>query len=336
MNARLRSRRDGRGRFILPWPAEAAGRGFGDLLRWQWQRMRDGVPPNPAPDAFPTGSPRLAQPRGRAGEIRITWIGHATFLVQLGAINILTDPVWSRRASPVRWSGPARLVPPAVPFDALPPIDLVILSHDHYDHLDAPTVRALAGRFRGAVAWVAPVGHRSWLARHGALDIHELDWWDDVALDTGAGQVRVTAVPAQHWSQRTPFTRQRRLWAAFTIAAGASGRIFFGGDSGYFDGYRAIGVELGPFDAAMLPIGAYEPRWFMKPAHMNPEEAVRAYVDLGAAGLFCAMHWGTFRLTDEHPLEPPRRVREAWRHAGLDDAALWVPAHGETRITKPR
>jgi L-ascorbate metabolism protein UlaG (beta-lactamase superfamily) len=145
----------------------------------------------------------------------------------------------------------------------------------------------------------------------------------------------VHATPAQHWSKRSPLSEGLRLWASFVLSAADRAPVYFGGDSGYFDGYRAIG-ELGPFAAVLLPIGAYEPRWFMKPAHMNPEEAVRAYTDLGATGLFIGMHWGTFRLTDEPPLEPPVRAATAWREHGLPPAQLWIPRHGETRIISLR
>jgi N-acyl-phosphatidylethanolamine-hydrolysing phospholipase D len=328
----LTSRTDARGRFVHPWPlAHEGGRGFRDILRWQRDRMRNGVEPNPGPGAIRMATPAIARPRAAPGELRTTWVGHATFLLQLGGVNVLTDPMWSRRASPLPWLGPARLVPPGLPFDALPPIDVVVLSHDHYDHLDAGTVRRLARRFGDGIHWIAPLGYTGWLRRRGAARITELDWWQHADVETEAGLLGITAVPSQHWTRRTPFSERTRLWASYRLAS-PDGRVYFCGDSGYFDGLRAIGAALGPFDAALLPVGAYEPRWFMRAAHMNPEEAVRAYCDLGCSGTFVAMHWGTFRLTDEPPLEPPARTRAAWAEAGLPPADLWVPRHGETRV----
>lgn|SRR5690606_11813176 len=321
------------GGFRNPWLTPARippGRAF---WRWRLERLRNGVAPNPAPGELPAARPAVAQPRGAAGELRITWVGHATFLVQAGSINVLTDPVWSRRVSPVSWAGPARLAPPGLDFDALPPLDAILLSHDHYDHLDDRTVRRLARRYPD-VTWVAPLGLRSWLARRGAAHVVELDWWQDARVATPGGELRVTAAPAQHWSRRSLIADSGRLWASFALSAGDGPAVYFGGDSGYFPGFEEIGARLGPFDAALLPIGAYAPRWFMRPMHMDPEEAVRAYLDLGGRGAFVAMHWGTFRLSDEPPLEPPLLLREAWTAAALPADDLWILAHGETRARR--
>jgi N-acyl-phosphatidylethanolamine-hydrolysing phospholipase D len=259
--------------------------------------------------------------------MRLTWIGHATFLVQAGPLNVLTDPVWSATVSPIPGLGPRRLAPPGLPLEALPPVDAVLLSHDHYDHLDAATVRRLARGHPDAV-WIAPLGYRAWLARRGVRRTLELDWWQATSLgDSGA--VTVTALPAQHWTRRSPLDEGGRLWASFALETPAA-RVYFGGDSGYCPAFAEIGRRLGRFDAVLLPIGAYEPRWFMRAAHMNPEEAVRAWIDLGASGRLVAMHWGTFVLTDEPVLEPPARLRDAWRAAGLPDAQLSILRHGET------
>jgi N-acyl-phosphatidylethanolamine-hydrolysing phospholipase D len=257
-------------------------------------------------------------------------VGHATFLVQAGGLNLLTDPVWSRRASPSQLIGPARFVPPGVDFDALPPLDAILLSHDHYDHLDAPTVRRLHARFGDAVPWVTPLGYRAWFEGAGVRAVTELDWWEETRIEKGGASARVVCAPAQHWTRRRMREYNDRLWASYALIFAGGTRIYFGGDSGWFAGYDEIGERLGPFDVTMLPIGAYEPRWFMRPAHMNPEEAVRAYGQLGGRGKFVAMHWGTFRLTDEDPLEPPVRTRAAWRAAGLPERDLAIPRHGET------
>lgn len=328
----LRSGRDERGRFVLPWRLDdTPSRGPRDILRWVMERRRNGIAPNPPRAAFPIATPQIAAPRNGTDELRMTWVGHATFLIQLAGINILTDPVWSHRASPIGWAGPGRLVPPALSFDSLPPIDVVILSHDHYDHLDSRTVRRLHVRFGDDVSWVAPLGHGEWLRGRGIRNITELDWWETTSVSTPAGTLEVRATPAQHWTKRSPMSERTRLWASFVLAAERGAPVYFGGDSGYFEGYDTIG-RLGPFAAVLLPIGAYDPRWFMKPAHMNPEEAVRAWIDLGATGTFVGMHWGTFRLTDEPPLEPPARTAAAWREHMLPETALWLPRHGETRI----
>ncbi|MEJ2185376.1 MAG: MBL fold metallo-hydrolase [Gemmatimonadota bacterium] len=320
------------GGYRIPWPMPAAERSAGragGLWRWLAERLRHRPPPTPRPDAIPRREPVPALPRGREDELRLTWVGHATFLVQHGGLNLLTDPVWSRRASPFRWVGPKRLSAPGMAFDRLPPIDGVVISHDDYDHLDAPTVRRVT-RAHPAARWYAPLGYRGWLEKRGVREVVELDWWDEAVLETEAGRLRLMALPAQHWTRRKPWDGYDRLWAAWRIRDD-HGSVFFGGDSGYFAGYAEIGRRAGPFNAALLPIGAYAPRWFMRLAHMDPEEAVRAYRDLGGSGAFVAMHWGTFRLSDEAPLEPPERLRAAWAAAGLPPADLWIPSLGESR-----
>jgi N-acyl-phosphatidylethanolamine-hydrolysing phospholipase D len=283
---------------------------------------------------LPRAASDPAEPRGRAGEIRITWIGHATTLIQMGGLNVLTDPVWSHRVSPVRWAGPARIEPPGLDFDALPPVDVVLISHDHYDHLDRPTVRRLVARGGSGTTWCAPRGYRKWLRRRGAENIVELDWWETTTVALGDAGVTLRALPAQHWTRRTAGGMNRRLWASWALEGADGGKLYFAGDSGYCPVFSEIGGRAGPFDASLIPIGAYEPRWFMRPHHMNPEEAVRTYLDLGGRGTFMGIHWGTFILTDEPVVEPPERTRAAWADARLRPADLWIPAFGETRVVK--
>lgn len=318
------------GRFRNPWSGPKAPRGQGDLIRWMWERWRSPRAPDPPPEALPRRAPELAEPRvpEETDELRLTWVGQATFLIQLPGLTLLTDPVFSHRASPFRWLGPRRLSPPGLELDALPPVDAVLLSHDHYDHLDAPTVRALRDRFGDDLTWFTPLGYADWLARRGVTRTSELDWWEADHLPRGAGAATIRALPARHWTRRRLFDARKRLWCAWSVEWGER-RLFFGGDSGFCPAFAEIGERAGPFDVALLPIGAYEPRWFMRSNHMNPEEAAQASRDLGAAATV-GMHWGTFRLTNEPPLEPPRRMREAWSSLGLPDSDLYIPALGET------
>jgi N-acyl-phosphatidylethanolamine-hydrolysing phospholipase D len=319
------------GRFRNPWPEAAdddAIRGrFREMIR-EWRTTT--LPPNPSPESLPVVPADFARPAAADGELRITWAGHASHLVQLPGLNLLTDPMWSARASPVQWLGTRRFVPAHPPLDELPEVDAVLLSHDHYDHLDRPTALALRRRFGRGLPWLAPLGYRAWLAGCGFGNVTELDWWQEHTLP--GGRFRVIATPARHWTRRSPWSTNQRLWCSFAIVSTreAAVRVYFGGDSAYASFYREVGERLGPFDASILPIGAYEPRWFMGASHMNPEEAVRAYRDLGGRGAFLPSHWGTFRLTFEDPLEPPVRLREAWVAERLPPASLHVPRHGET------
>jgi N-acyl-phosphatidylethanolamine-hydrolysing phospholipase D len=312
-------------KFTNPWPnAELDHRGSA-FLRWQWQRIRYGVPATPPASSFPLAEPNIAMPRAALNECRLTWLGHASFLLQLHELNLLLDPVFSKRASPFARVGPARLVPAPLPAADLPPIDAVLISHDHYDHLDEPSVRALHARFGADLKWITPLAYREWFDNLGVRAVTELDWWQSSRV----GDLRITATPAQHWTRRGRRSFER-LWSSFMIEA-PNFSVFFGGDSGYCPAFAEIGERFGGCDIAMLPIGAYEPRWFMRAAHMNPEEAVQTFIDLRARTMV-PMHWGTFRLTDEDMLEPPRRARGAWQAAGLPEAALRMLRHGETLI----
>ena len=249
-------------------------------------------------------------PAREAGRTVVTWIGHSTFLIQTPAGAILTDPFFSQRASPVQWAGPRRARAPGVALADLPDLALVLLSHNHYDHCDLPALRALARRHRRAVV-VTPLGNAPLLAPLGFLGVEELDWWQAATR----APMPVTLTPAQHFSGRTPWDRNRALWGGFAFEAGGR-RILFAGDSGYGPHFADIGRRLGAPDLALLPIGAYEPRWFMRPIHVNPEEAVRAHVDLGSRRSV-AMHWGTIQLTPEAMDAPPAALAAARAAAGL-------------------
>jgi len=257
----------------------------------------------------------------------LTWLGHASFLIRTGGKTILVDPYLGEFASPVRGMGPKRFAPAALASGQLPPIDLLIVSHNHYDHLCAATIRNLPGKERMTVA--VPLGLGRFFRRRGYINVHELDWYDDLQLDG----LQVTALPAVHWSKRTPFDRNRTLWASFAIKSRAH-RLWFAGDTGYGPVFGDMGRDYGPFDLAMVPIGAYAPRSIMGRHHATPEEAVKIGRDMRADRLV-AMHWGTVVLTDEHPFEPPGRFRAAADQAGLRPDQAWLMRIGETRALPP-
>ena len=264
-------------------------------------------------------------PAAGSGEIVVTFVGHSTFLIQAAGINVLIDPVYANRASPVSFAGPRRVRPPGVRFDELASISLVLLSHNHYDHCDLGTLKLLEQRFHPAAA--TPPGNGRLLRAAGYRKIEELDWWQK----SSSAPLPVTVTPAQHFSARTPFDRNRALWGGFLIEAEGR-RIFHAGDSGHGAHFRHIGERLGPIDLALLPIGAYEPRWFMKDIHMNPAEAVQAHLDLGAR-LSVAMHFGTFQLTPEGIDQPVRDLRVALQDRGVPAEQFRVMEVGESLPT---
>ena len=268
-------------------------------------------------------------------------------LLQIGGLNVLTDPMWSKRASPLWFIGPKRLTPAALDFDALPPIDIVLQSHNHYDHLDSRTVRRIAKHHPDAT-WYAPLGLPPKLRKWGVRKIVERDWWqtaehgEAAAAPEGraARSVTIGCAPAQHFSARGLRDRNKTLWCGWTIEAGGR-RVYFAGDTGLHPEFGDIADRLGPFDLVLLPIGAYEPRWFMGRVHMNPEDAMEAYRALRGpyadvpSPTMMGIHWGTFRLTDESAAEPPARIRRLWQEAQLPEEKLWVLKHGETRQLGP-
>lgn len=295
-------------------------RNWFDVLRWRLtSRGRRW------PDRVALG-PRPPPPAPKGDEVVATWIGHATFLLQTTRGNFLTDPVFSERASPVAWAGPRRVHAPGLALDALPKIDAVLLSHDHYDHCDLASLRHLAEAHHPL--FVAPLRHRDLLVSAVAQRIVELDWWESHTL---GAEARVTLTPSRHWSNRLSTPRNHRLWGGFFLHLGARG-VWFAGDSGY-DGklFRQIGERCRATDLALVPIGSYEPRWFMEPMHMNPAEAVQTHRDVGAK-VSLAMHWGTFQLTDEGREEPVQALEQARIAAGLGAAEFRAPVPGETVI----
>ena len=297
--------------------------GFWALQSFRVRRLWAALVVGPLAPPFPRVANDGSALRANQRAATVTWIGHATLLVQLNGVNILTDPQFSDRASPVGFAGPRRLNPPGVSFADLPPIHAVVISHDHYDHLDRATVQRLAAAHRPR--FFVPLGLKAWFASIGIADAEELDWWESARV----GGVTFTATPVQHWSSRTPFDMNRRLWAGWAITGGAR-RLFFAGDTGYYDGFERIGARLGPFDLALVSIAAYQPASVMAHTHTTPEQALRIFTDVRAR-TFVAMHWGTFDLAEEPIDEPPRRLVAAARAQGLPDSRVWVLAHGETR-----
>ena len=295
---------------------------------WKWEQWRLGLPPTAPPGGW--GTPhRPADAAGlRANRTRatVTWLGHAGFLVQLAGRNVLLDPIFSERASPVSFAGPRRVVAPPLAIAELPRIDVVALSHNHYDHLDRATVEALAAQPGGSPLFVVPLGLRAWFADRGIARVVERDWWQ--AHEDGG--LRFTLVPVQHWSKRTLWDTNRSLWGGWALE-GAGLKLLHTGDLGYSRDARDIGERLGPFDLAMIPIGAYAPRWFMKTQHVDVAEALQVREDVRAARAI-GMHWGTFEgLTDE-PLDEPPRVLAMLRAArGLAREAFDIMQVGETR-----
>ena len=253
----------------------------------------------------------------------VTFIGHATFLIQTEAGNVLTDPMYSQRAGPFNTLGPRRVRQPGVRFDDLPEISTVLLSHNHYDHCDLPTLRRIAKRFDPIV--VTPLGNGPLVRSTGLRRVEELDWW----VSATSTALPITLTPAQHFSARTPFDRNRALWSGFALQAGSL-RIAFAGDTAYGGFFQEIRRRLGPFDLALLPIGAYEPRWFMQRVHMNPAEAVQAHLDLEAHASL-GMHFGTFQLTSEGIDEPLRALEEACRERNIPASRFRTLGFGESK-----
>lgn len=295
-----------------PRPLPGIGEMFPFLMRKAWTSF-----------THRAGAAKLVPYEGAAlrHNPSITWIGHSTMLVRMDGVTFLTDPIFSERASPVSFAGPSRQVQPGVPLDKLPPLDFVTISHDHYDHADLPSIEALAAR---GVPFIVPLGLGK-LVRDAGGTATELDWWQQ----TTVGPVQVHCAPTQHFSGRSLTDGNRTLWASWVVV-GPTRRFYHAGDTGYFDGLRAIGERFGPIDLAALPIGAYDPAPIMHFVHMNPEEAIQAALDLRATTAV-GMHYGTFDLTDEPLDEPPRRFHAEATRRALEPVAAWTLNVGETR-----
>ena len=322
---------------------EFTARSLAEVLRWRREARRNGLPPPPRePIAQVAADLAFLAANARAGSAMVpavTWVGHATVLAQLGGLSMLTDPIFSLRASPVAFAGPLRHQPPGVALADLPHIDLVVVSHNHYDHLDSASVRALARQAGGPPLCVVPLGLAAWFRGLGIASVVELDWWQAHRL----GDVEIVLVPAQHWSARGLNDRMKTLWGGFAVLA-PDCHLFFAGDTGYSRDFQDIHAHFasrqspeagGGFDVALLPIGAYEPRWFMTQQHVNVEEAVKIHRDLQAKRSM-GVHWGTFALTDEALDEPPRALAAQRDAQGMPADEFFVLAIGETCKLPPR
>jgi N-acyl-phosphatidylethanolamine-hydrolysing phospholipase D len=321
--------RQGR-RFRNPNP-DMVENSFGTVARWLLQETLSGRG-FPSFGILSTGEGRKpaeakANPcllRENSGQTTLTWFGHSSFLIQVAGVNLLTDPVWSRRVFPA--VGPRRFLDPGIPLQQLPPIHQILISHNHYDHLDLATLRRLGP----STELLVPLGLKSLLARKGFRKVRELSWWDIVR----AGKIELQCVPAQHFSVRGPGNRDSSLWSGWVVA-GTRHRFYFAGDTGFFEKqFRQIASQCGPLDVAILPIGAYRPQWLMRPVHMSPSEALEAFAILGA-GTMVPCHWGTFKLSEE-PLDEPLRLLDRERKERKIPAdRVWVAYPGKTWVLDP-
>lgn len=301
-------------------PNHVAAKNFGDVIKWyfnrdqgEWKELTNiqyGMPP-----------PKKIM----EGELSITFVNHSTFLIQLYGMNILTDPIWSERSSPFSWIGPKRMRPPGIKFEDLPPIDIVLISHNHYDHLDIPTLKRIYEDHRPR--FYTPLGVAKFLEENNILGATDMDWWDELAL---SNHLKLVNVPAQHFSGRGMADKDATLWSGYVIKSN-SGNIYFAGDTGYNDRlFRKIGEECAPINLSLIPIGAYRPQWFMSPIHVSPEEAVQIHSDTKSEKSV-AIHFGTFPMADDGMHEPVRDLEKALKEAGISNKDFMVMKEGEIR-----
>ena len=323
---------------------------LGDLADWYWHWWRDGgtQPPPGGYDHVPVLRPDLDYLKANRRDTTVTWVGHATVLLQLAGVNVLMDPMFSRRAFFVDFFGPERKVP--VPFTIAdgPHVDVVLISHNHYDHLDAPSVDALAHQAGGSPLFIVPKGVDAWMRARGITNVIGLDWWDvrnvdasaavsAIASSNSADHLRITMVPAAHWSARSPFDRFETLWGGYVIERvgpddGIGYRFWFAGDTGYAPLFRElIHARFDHFDFAAIPIGAYEPNRYLHAQHVDPAEAVRIAGELDVAQAL-GIHWGTFTLTTEPFDQPPKDLAVALQAAHLPPERFVTFKHGEMRV----
>lgn len=295
--------------------------GFDEMAPWIAGKLTDVFSKAPKADI-----PREVNDGSALREQRpytVTWIGHSTVLVQMEGRTILTDPVWSTKVGPFKWAGSPRVSEPGLAIENLPPVDIVLISHNHYDHLDEASIEELADRNPNA-AFFVPLRVRDWFEDKGIRNVEEYDWWEGGSHKG----LKIVCTPAQHFSGRWINDRNQSLWCSWVVTG--KKRLYFGGDSGYCSHFANIGKRFGPFDLTLIPIGAYEPRKLMSPVHMNPAEAVQTHLDLRGRTMV-GIHWGTFVLTDEPMEEPPKKLAEAAEAKGLNKGECVAMKLGETR-----
>lgn len=315
--------------------ASPHGEPDGGFWAWQWQRLRSNLPAD-RPERVPRASVDLDRLRRPTGDLTFTWLGHSSALWQVNGLRVMTDPHLSERASPVSFAGPKRLNAPPLTVDQLPPIDVVLISHNHYDHLDLSTVQRLAAQPGGSPLFIVPLGVGRWMAAQGIGRVKELDWWDRVTVPGAQGGVSVTFVPSHHWSSRTPWDRSATLWGGFVMQASMDAAplsLYYAGDTGYAPDFADIGRRFGGFDFSMIPVGCYEPRWFMRGQHVNEDEAVRIHQDVRSRQSI-GVHWGVFRLCDDPIDAPVDGLPAALARAQLPQDAFVLPVLGETRLLR--
>ncbi|MEO1022634.1 MAG: MBL fold metallo-hydrolase [Bacteroidota bacterium] len=293
--------------------------GLADLLKWVTNRD-EGTWNAYTVEDKPYGNP--PEKRVEKG-ITVTYVNHSTFLIQLDGLNILTDPVWSERVSPFSFAGPKRMRPPGIKFDNLPPIDLVLISHNHYDHLDLETLKRVVRHSDPEI--VTPLGVNLYIEKNITTRTRSFDWWDTYQVNDS---VTIHTVPAQHFSSRGMFDRDKTLWAGFVIQS-PSGSVYFAGDSGYGSFFKEVGSRLGPFKLSMIPIGAYKPRWFMSPVHIDPAQAVQVHHDVRSE-LSIGMHYGTFPLADDGETEPINELKAALEEGEVRSDAFILLEEGKS------
>ncbi|WP_258098411.1 MBL fold metallo-hydrolase [Marinoscillum pacificum] len=298
-------------KFINPTGAKA--KGFSSVIEWMLKSDKGPWLKNYETSIGP-------KPVDSSTDLIITFVNHSTFLIQWNNINILTDPVWSERVSPFSFAGPSRMRPPGINFEDLPPIDVILLSHNHYDHLDIVTVKKINTLYEPV--FIVPLGVGKYLAQHKITKFKELDWWQSSEIG-----LKVTATPAQHFSSRGMCDRDKTLWCGYTLTDGER-KVYFAGDSGYGPFFKEIGKKEGPMDVSMIPIGAYEPKWFMSPIHVSPDQSVMVHKDVKSKQSI-AMHFGTFPLADEGQGKAEEDLILALDSAGIPQSEFLIPEEGE-------
>lgn len=315
--------------------ASPHGDAQGSFWRWQWERWQADLPPD-RPERVARQAPDLPRLQQPGLDLTVTWLGHSTALWQVAGLNILVDPHFGQRASPVSFAGPRRLTSAPLELAQLPRIDAVLISHNHYDHLDEGTVRALARQAGGSPLFLVPLGVEAWMAQIGIDRVQRMDWWDQRVLEAPGGPVTVHFVPAHHWSSRTPWDRRATLWGGFVVQAtvgGTPASLYYAGDTGYAPDFAEIGRRFGGFDLSMIPVGCYLPRWFMQQQHVNEQEAVRIHLDVKSR-LSIGVHWGTFRLCDDPIDAPVDGLPSARAQLAVPDDAFILPVLGQTLVLR--